>query len=605
MLLMQIGKPSEIHHGFKLKKKMLGSKRGNHHSRIGCGLTKTCCMGSFNITEPTRECICLPLPGCSCTRSTAGITSELESPIGGSDRNKSQSSAICSNTSYSDKGSMGSQERGSIAVTASGKFTKKHPSKRPTVMKLCSEVAKTGKNVELGVMANSVNKICDRREVVNACLTAPKHDQMEEVDREFDRNSKRRKIQDAMGPVARVYTENNPSHFEIGGKLSAFKDILNIGGVTALNCSQICGTSQNFHNGASCFSKGHSQSRRLNCNQISSPMASKQQTPVLQALGQNGRCGKFDSQRSRGPSFIAETTPFSDQLRGNICIEQEEGIALSNEQSDLIRFEGMIRDNCLKLLDLENDADEERYRMASEMPLSPTLPKFEVPELPNHQQYVDNDTQCVTERDNLVPLHAVDVMVTEISHEGLYSLYPAKDPGKTSVIELQNCVSQHGRPDSVEDNPSLSKNHSSLDVEQRHPPGKSGNNMIDTVMVPFLGGHNVFPNSNICRDSTSDVIDDPFLSGAMAGSYILQDDGFWLSSTGMVDNFRSNASSVVNRQNEACGHADNTPSGLIESQKDEVDVPDGMIVPIKDQMLSAEMKEFANGSKLYALSFCH
>jgi len=593
---MQIGKSSEIHHGFKLKNKLLGSKRGNHHS---------------------RECIGLPLPRGSCTRSSTGIISELESPIGGSDRNKSQSSVICLNTSYSDKRSMGSQERGSIAVTESGKLTKKHPSKRPTVMKLCSEVAKSGKSEELGVMANSVDKTCDHRELVNACLTAPIHDQMEEVDGEFDRNSKKRKIQDAMGPVARVYTEHNQSHFEVGGKLSASKDILNTGGVMALNCSQFCGTSQTFHNGISCFSEDHSQSRRLDCNQTSGIMASKQQTPVLQALCQNDnqkQCGKLDSRRSRGPSFIAETTPFSDQLRGNISIEQE-GIALSNEQSDLIRFEDMMRENCLKLLDLDNDADEERYRMAAEMPLSPTLPKFELPELPNRQQCVDNNTWCVMERDKLVPLHAVDSMVTNIrasnaaweffSHEGRDSLYPTKDPGKTSVIELQNCVSQHGRPDSVEDVPSLSDNHGSLDVEQKHPPGMSGNNMIDTVMVPFLGGHNAFSNPNICRDLTSDVIDNPLLSGAMAGSFILQDDGFLLSSTGMIDNFKSNASSDVSRQNEACGHADITASGLVESQKDEVDVPDGMIISIKDQVLSTEIRKFANGSKLHTLSFCH
>ncbi|KAJ1285564.1 hypothetical protein BS78_03G288900 [Paspalum vaginatum] len=49
------------------------------------------------------------------------------------------------------------------------------------------------------------------------------------------------------------------------------------------------------------------------------------------------------------------------------------GCAVSKFAS-LRSFEEMFRGNCLKLLDLDNDADEEKYRKANERPLSPNLP---------------------------------------------------------------------------------------------------------------------------------------------------------------------------------------------------------------------------------------
>ncbi|WVZ68690.1 hypothetical protein U9M48_017599 [Paspalum notatum var. saurae] len=49
------------------------------------------------------------------------------------------------------------------------------------------------------------------------------------------------------------------------------------------------------------------------------------------------------------------------------------GCAISKFAS-LLSFEEMIRGNCLKLLDLDKDADEEKYRKANERPLSPNLP---------------------------------------------------------------------------------------------------------------------------------------------------------------------------------------------------------------------------------------
>ncbi|KAL6845217.1 hypothetical protein ACP4OV_024712 [Aristida adscensionis] len=51
---------------------------------------------------------------------------------------------------------------------------------------------------------------------------------------------------------------------------------------------------------------------------------------------------------------------------GNACV--------SSKFASLLSFEEMIKGNCLKLLDLDNDADEEKYRKAMERPLSPNLP---------------------------------------------------------------------------------------------------------------------------------------------------------------------------------------------------------------------------------------
>ncbi|RCV27530.1 hypothetical protein SETIT_5G332000v2 [Setaria italica] len=42
--------------------------------------------------------------------------------------------------------------------------------------------------------------------------------------------------------------------------------------------------------------------------------------------------------------------------------------------ASLLSFEEMIKENCLKLLNFDDDADEEKYRKAKERPLSPNLP---------------------------------------------------------------------------------------------------------------------------------------------------------------------------------------------------------------------------------------
>ncbi|TVU34986.1 hypothetical protein EJB05_16846 [Eragrostis curvula] len=54
-----------------------------------------------------------------------------------------------------------------------------------------------------------------------------------------------------------------------------------------------------------------------------------------------------------------------------------EGNACSGSRmSSLLSFEEKMSGNCLKLLSLDNDADEEKYRLAMERPLSPNLPSI-------------------------------------------------------------------------------------------------------------------------------------------------------------------------------------------------------------------------------------
>ncbi|ONK64943.1 uncharacterized protein A4U43_C07F31710 [Asparagus officinalis] len=581
---------SSIIHGFKLQNNLLCTERCNHYSMTDCGRSKPC-MGSFKFSEPTRECVGLSIPRSSCTRPTTGIISELESPVGGSDRNKSQSSAICSNTSNSDKRSMDSQERGSIAVTASVKQTKKHANKRPTVMKLSSEMDKTGKNKKLGVVENYVDKTSVHREAGNACLTARKN-YKEILDGEFVHASKRRKVNDIMEPVA-----HNQSHSKIGGKPTISKDIMNlVGEVTAPSSSQGCGISQNFLNGSACFSENRNESCRQTSNHHSKKRKSKHQLPASQSLGQNDtdkQGGKFDNQRSKDPSFVAESMQSSHQLRENGYIELE-GKAVSNEQADLIRFENTIRGGCLKLLDLDNDADEERYRMAVQCPLSPTLPDL----LLSNHKCVENDAHCVMERGKPGPFHLLDVTLAKngaisadqclVSDESMDSLYPTKDPGNTCAVKLQKCISQQGRLDIIEDNPKPSSNHGPLDVEQTS--GKSGDNKMDADAESFLGSHKAFPDPNTSRDSLSDVVDKPLTAYDISGS-CASDDVCLQSSTGKVDNVIRNASLVENRQTKACELVGTTTSYGVENQIDgEVSASDGTII-CKKHVLSAEINE--------------
>ncbi|KAJ6846984.1 uncharacterized protein M6B38_284255 [Iris pallida] len=640
----KIGKSSGLE-GFKMCDKLLTSKKGNHNSKIDCGLTGTCCTGSLNYTESLGH-VSLPLSRGCCTRPTTGTTSELKSPVGGSVKNKSQSSAVCSNTtSFSDEKSMGSQERGFIAVTTSAKL-KKFPNQRSSVPKLLCEVSKVKTDKATRVLANNgdkngqmkvqntglitsthdamevadcvsdklkcsnqrltvsnlpyevakvrkdkvtgfVGKNTDKSgqvEVQNTCLVTSTHDTKKDADPESLRSLKKRKIQGRMKPVAWTSTKDNQMH--LGTELPLLKS--SYGSLSAVKSSSLKGISEDFVSRIGFLNEMHDDLSR-------NTLPKEQKRPALQCLDESGnqeQTDKFDSRRSR--SVLAETALPSHQVRGNVCIEEPVN-ALSNERADLLRFENMIGGNCMKLLDLDNVVDEERYRRAVKMPLSPSLPHIE---LPSHQLYSEDESRFFVGREHSMPCHLFDVMDLEVCCNssklktssvacGLLSCgkqdfaCQMEVPPTGCLNALDNDVRTDDRLQNPGLNTPLPGSSISLDTKQTQFVDMSNNEMNDIDMVSSIMGVGVhqqtkplvsclvpktFPKLKTVVTPVAAETNRTLLLGNGAVSHSIHEDGCSHSSTQDICNLVTSISSVATGENKICGRSDITNLDLIESQ---------------------------------------
>jgi hypothetical protein len=95
--------------------------------------------------------------------------------------------------------------------------------------------------------------------------------------------------------------------------------------------------------------------------------------PSCLQQGNNTMCvteGDMENHRRKYLAVSDKAPPSSFPSKVSSC--GGNGCA-SSKFASLIPFEEMVRENCLKLLNLDDDADEEKYRKAKERPLSPNL----------------------------------------------------------------------------------------------------------------------------------------------------------------------------------------------------------------------------------------
>ncbi|KAF8663820.1 hypothetical protein HU200_055154 [Digitaria exilis] len=99
-------------------------------------------------------------------------------------------------------------------------------------------------------------------------------------------------------------------------------------------------------------------------------LATEDNTSGLQQANNTMLCvteGDTEIHRREYLAACDKAPPFSFPSKGgNDCA--------GSKFASLLSFEEMIRENCLKLLNFDDDADEEKYRKAKERPLSPNLP---------------------------------------------------------------------------------------------------------------------------------------------------------------------------------------------------------------------------------------
>ncbi|ERN14778.1 uncharacterized protein LOC18443047 isoform X1 [Amborella trichopoda] len=327
-------------------------------------------LDHLNCSKPTIENAgsLLPFSVGSSTSPISGINSELESPIGGSFRNKSQSSAIFSTTtSFSDREFVGSQERCACSMINSSQLAKTTSRQDHVSSKLSGEVTglghqeNLGESVELGKPFVSANHPVN---LVSTALTSlPEGNiKLSQSDKGRRREKKTMRAHELEGSMA----DSKPRlPLKMEKHQSSLEGIPNYGNHRPLPLASL--------------GDGKTSKRRREL--VSVPLVS----------------GNEKADRSHKKMKVTE------------------------KQSPAPCFENIISTDVMKLLALDNEADEKYFQAAMESPLSPTLP-----EIPCHyitESAVDGTDNFVeqvifkmleTEKDNLFLPETSDVVDTEI-----------------------------------------------------------------------------------------------------------------------------------------------------------------------------------------------
>ncbi|XVF65036.1 hypothetical protein PTKIN_Ptkin09bG0214200 [Pterospermum kingtungense] len=359
-------------------------------------LLKTRCMDtalSSPLGETFQHAHFPPIQGGNCTESITGINSKLESLLGGSSRKMLRSSAINSSTeSFSDRQLVGLQEKGAFSVTASAKLGEDSLNLQPSISSMSGEVTKDRCNENLAVVAeNSVRSplSIDPLGIVNGC------------------GRKRKMILDAVESIQLLCSKSEKLHRQLDEKLSALNLLVK---------GQMGKPSEEAKHGA----------------------------PNLQDIANT----VHDGSRKRRKTSNKETVAMEQSCDG-LQMNQMESCPENFCNPDAINheimagFEEVVNKNYMNLLDLDDAADEECFRMASEMPVSPTLPVIEFPSIETFEvdqfgsMQDENFGRLSHENENVASSGSFDAINME---NGSNKLQCTKKHSESPVVQVEMSV---------------------------------------------------------------------------------------------------------------------------------------------------------------------
>ncbi|XVE91307.1 hypothetical protein DITRI_Ditri20bG0143200 [Diplodiscus trichospermus] len=356
----------------KLNKKLCSLKLGQTCLQTENQLLKTRCMDT-TVSTPCGESFqddanLLPVQRVNCTGSITGIDSKLESLLGGSSRKMLRSSAINSSTaSFSDGQLVGSQERGALSVTTSAKLGEDNLNIQQSISSMSGDVTKNRCNENLAVVAeNSVR---------SPLVLAP-------LGKVNGHVRKRKMILDAVESMELLCCETKKLQLQLGDKLSVVRYTVK-GQMDKLREAEL--VRPNMQDIAySVHDRSHKRRKTSNGDTL----ALEQSCAGLQ-IKQMQSC----------PEHMCNPDTIDPKV--------------------MVGFEDAVNKNYMTLLDLDDAAEEECYKMAAEIPISPTLPVIEFPgietcEVDQFRPMEDGNCEGFShENENIASSDCFDVMNVE------------------------------------------------------------------------------------------------------------------------------------------------------------------------------------------------
>ncbi|KAL1555888.1 hypothetical protein AAHA92_11575 [Salvia divinorum] len=272
-------------------------------------------------------------------RVMSGIDSRMDPPYRGSNQKMLQSSAIYSSSaSFSDRPLVGSQERDTFSITTSanlGEDLSNFKPKIPNKMQNDQNVAKTDNRTRSPIKDSSSKTKLGLRQ-------------------------KKRNL-GAVESVENLYAKGEKLHQHVSEKLASLHDILN---------DQVDDSQEESLKGTTCTELF----RPLKMRKTSS-----EGTVIVHHLQDSGEPkGTLSSDVNNSDPCVPASSPGSDAVRSDLGVEVGTNNILEHNMSTSPDFDQMLTGDHMKLLDMDNAADEDSYHRAIARPLSPTLAEVEV-----------------------------------------------------------------------------------------------------------------------------------------------------------------------------------------------------------------------------------
>lgn len=239
------------------------------------------------------------------------------------------------------------QDKGAFSLTASEKLVEENV--QPTISNLSAEVTKINCYENVAVVAE------------NSVRSPVRTDGVGRVD---EQSRKRKRILHAVESIENLYFEGKKLHLRVEENLSVLHCLLN---------KQI---EKPFEEGRNLLPGLQGDSYAKHGRDYEKGKESTEEKLIMQNYADGNeqkKANKFENEVCGCANVCRQVSKKANEL---VWIPQASRDGTSDFET-MSSFYEVTDGNYLKLLDLDNAADEELYRMAKEMPLSPTLPEIE------------------------------------------------------------------------------------------------------------------------------------------------------------------------------------------------------------------------------------
>lgn len=343
------------------------------HSQCENNLLKPYCTATLNTCDPLKKDMHhfspLALYGGNCAESITGIDYQLEPLARGSNRTKLKNSAVNSSISFSDGQLMGSQDKGAFPVTASAKLAQENVNTRPSMSKPSAK-------------------------------TVTEH------------SRKRKRILETVECIKQYYSEGRKFDLQVEKKLSDLHAMLYKKEDKSLERRDMASNiKDNLLEKIDRPHKKRKKSHRVEVDMV-------REYNKVEEKGIEEAKGEV----CEDTNICGHTSCPASYAKGTIQVFRERACDAANDFSSMVNFDEVADGNYMKLLDLENAADEECYRRAMDVPLSPSLPEIEIHDVETHDKgnlkpFLEEalHEDMFSPRGPLFPSHCFDVIDVEIN----------------------------------------------------------------------------------------------------------------------------------------------------------------------------------------------